>query len=104
MLGAAMPNVIRDPRMLPYYLGIEHVMNLCGVTARTVRLWCQNGTFLRGTHYVMPTRKTRRFVRDEIIAWIDRRESAAGPATKCKANAGKSPALSELIEQERRGA
>jgi Helix-turn-helix domain len=93
--------LIVDPRLLPYYLTVEQVAALCQIGQRTVQRYCMSGIWQRGHHWTQP-RRSRRFFRDAILAWLDGREGGPIPApTPCRVNLTHSPELAAILERER---
>lgn len=101
--------LITNPHLLPYFLTEEQAAALCQVARRTIYAWVKSGIWLRGTHWTCPGGTRRRYLRDNIIAWIEERDQVAaeaGPVRtrgKCGLNLAHSPALAAVLEQEQDG-
>lgn len=95
--------VIRDPKLLPYFLTLDQVSAVCQLSTRTIQTYCQDGTWTRGVHWTQPRRK-RRYLRDAVLNWLSELDRQALPPPKkpspCRANVRHSPELAAIIERE----
>lgn len=94
--------VIREPKLLPFYMDAETTAALCGVSRETVEKYCQRGVWKRGTHYTQPSRR-RVFHRDAVLAWLNESSRSAPMVDvgKSNVNLSRSPDLAAEIARDR---
>lgn len=91
-----MAEVVRDPRLLPFYLTPREAAGLLRRSIRTLQEYCKAGDLRRGEHWIQPKGRVRLFVRDAILAY-QRETEVRGPVIKSRSRSrydlSKSPTL-----------
>lgn len=94
--------LIRDPRLLPYYLTPAEAAALLRRSLRTLQEYCTAGVLRRGKHWVSPKRR-RLFLRDALLDFMREAETVGPMAStlpRCNVNLGQSPALAAAYQRE----
>lgn len=95
--------VVRDPRLLPYFLTTREAAQLARKRPRTIGEWCRNGTLTRGVHFTEPAGE-RLFLRDALLAFLEERDRQVDPAPAARVgsrlNPQASPALASALARE----
>lgn len=95
-----MGDIVRDPRLLPYYLTPEQVAAVAQLSVKTVMNYCRRGILKRGTHWTRPAGQ-RRFFRDAVLGWLEERDAPARPTTaRSRLNLALSPDAAKALDQE----
>lgn len=95
-----MAEVIRDPRTLPHFLTIDVVCELMQRGRRTIEGFVSRGDWKPGEHYVRRGKRTRLYVRDAVLAWMNYGQMPAPRRSKSGANFDRSPGLAAAYERE----
>ena len=98
--------IVRDPRLLPYYLTPAQAAALCCCAPRTLKKWRADGTLVRGTHFTQPRRGKTVYLRDGLIAYMEARERGRQPAPaprRSALNLQRSPAAAAALYREVHG-
>lgn len=102
---ASNARVIRDPRLLPYYLDREQAAALCLVKPGTLKKWRAAGVLRERLHFVK--RRSRVvYLRDGLIDFMDGRDRGQRPAPaplSSTLNPARSPALAAALYREAHG-
>lgn len=94
--------IVRDPRLLPYFLTTREAAQLARRRPRTLSEWCRNGTLIRGVHFTEPAGE-RLFLRNALLAFLEEREraiEAPAPRAHSRLNPQASPALASALARE----
>ena len=105
----ATARIIRDPRLLPFFLKPAAAAVLCECAPRTLAEWRRVGRLVRGVHYTRRGRGDRApvfYLRDALLTLMLEREQAAAPPLppiSSTLNPSLSGALAAALHREQHG-